>query len=373
MSDSYTIELQNAVGTPVKALDNYISFECAQSIHNVGSMTLRVPDQFPMGYFRRDMRLMVRRNFVGSGSYLVGRSPWFIRSAEFSEDDERWTLTAVDKLDILRRPIIAYPPESLYADKTIENGNEAYHDNMMKAYVRENLGTLALDGARDLSGYIEVEPDTSLTQYTEKQAGWRNLLATLKELADDAKNLGYNIFFDLIYHEDRDPQFLFVVRQNFLGADRASMGQVKFSRVLRNLRNATVKYDYTEEATYAYVGGEGQDLDRLIWEVPVQNAIDQSPFGRVEIFVDAREAIEETVLEAEGRSELTRQRAKIVLAAELLETSRQLFLRDFGYGDRVPVSVRGVEFLAIIDAYRLSHTRGQTTQLDIRVQAEQEL
>lgn len=362
MATTYNILLDDTIGDEIGVISDWISFSVARSVNALGEGTIVMRSPQSIGFWRKNMRVRIYRVMPGYSPQLVGRTLWFVRGWELDEDNGTWTLFLQDNLFLLKRMLVAYPSETTYADKTIEEGANDTADDLIKAYVRENGGSLSTGGRG--ADYFTVEVDIGDAAATEKTASYANLLGTCSELASDSAEQGIPLFFDLIWRPNAS-DFFFYTRTHYLAADRTVDG-LTFSRTNGNLRGVKITWDYREELTHVYIGGEGEGAGRLIATLSNDLAIINDPFARVEGFVDARDAIEDTVLEAEGRSALNKATPKATLIGEIIDSPLSRFGIHFDYGDQVYVEARGITFTAHIDAFSISVEGGSET-VDVKL------
>jgi len=359
---NYAIELTDPYGHHVENLD-WLSFDCSRALNTLGNATFTIAGRYPIGFFRKNQQIKIHRH-THRGGYLVGRTVWFVTQFSYDEDERIWTVRAEDTLRILNNPIVAYLADTIYADKTFDNNNEGKADDLMKVYVRENLGVDATDSARDYSAYLTVEPETHEGGFTEKQASYRRLLSVLQELAEDSAATGTQVYFDVMFIEAASPQFVFTTRVGDLYGDRSPL--LTFSKGNGTVEKGVLDWDYSKEVTYAYVGGDGQGAERLVSEE--DSGLDTgAPFERVEELFDARDSYASSVLKSTARAELEKAQGVLNLTANLKETNEIKFGHEFDFGQKVKIAIRGYETTAIIDKFSIQAERGGQDQLDIQV------
>lgn len=363
----YTATLDTPNGTPIGYIPNFISLAAARSFNTVGSMTLAIHERHSPQTWAKDMQFKLFRGVPNGPSVLLGNTHWLVQKARWLWSSHTWEITATDAIGILDNPIVAYAPDTVYADKTYENGNQGYTDNLLRAYVRENLGSTALDTDRR-NPLITVEDDLSLGPVAEKTASWQELLSTLTGIASDSEGLGTPLFFEMV--PTANGGFLFVVKTDYLGSDRSA--KVVFSPSFNNLTEVELEWDFTNAATAAYVGGVGDGAGRLVTQVEDATGLDRSPFARMERFVDMREEDRTTVLQEEGRAFLTKAQPKVVLNAKALDTPSLMFGRDYFYGDKVKATVGRFDFTPVISAFSVQYENGNEN-LDLRLKADTQL
>lgn len=358
----YNILLADPQGVQIGPLNDFVSFSIARSANTLGEGSIVLPDRYPIGFWRKNMRISIYRVVPGMSPRLVGRTLWFVRGWELDEEAGTWTIYLQDNLFIINRMLVAYPSETTYADKTIEEGTNDTADDLIKAYVRENGGSLSV-ADRQLEDFT-VAPDLGDAAATEKQASYQNLLETCRGLADDSGNQDVPLFFDLVYREGQE-DFYFYTQTYYLSGNRTGDG-LTFSKQNGNLKNVHILWDYREEVTAVYVGGEGQGAGRLIATVTNDTVLLQDLLSRVEVFADARDSVEDTVIEAEGRRVLYKGTPRPTLTGEIIDSPLCRFGVHYDYGDQVYAEARGITFTAHVDAFSISTTGGKET-IDVKL------
>lgn len=355
--------LEDQEGRFLANLGGYTKVTVNKGLNTVGEATVTIPDVYPIDFFKEYQRVKISWTKDGRTPTLIDGLLWHVVGALYREDAKEVELMLIDSLGLLEGVIIAYPSESIYADKTLENGNNGPADDLIKAYVRENGGNLTVDGTRGL-GLFNVEPDRSLGYVTSKEAAFRPLLETCRELADDSAAHGQPIYYD-VRHSENSAVFTFIVRVGFWGVLQTETG-LRFSKRAGTLADVNVTYDFRKKVNWVYVGGEGQGLERTIAKVIRPGYRRLGRFDVRESFVDASSAEEDEALESEGYAELERLRSKPVLTARLVEGPGAFFGFNYNLGDLVLAEARGMLFNAIIDAYSIS-AEGTTINTEVRI------
>lgn len=357
MSAYYSIWLTNVAGERVKLLDHVFNISYTLTVNQIGIAQVDVPE-LPSDLFQEDSRLEIWRQVPGGKKYLEGDTCWIIRDWEdvlTQQGDEFVRLSAYSANFILDAPIVAYKSATSQAEKSDQA------DDMMKAIVRENLGSSASDSDRDLSTYITVDADSGDGPSTSKSFAHRNVLATLREIAQDADGQGTPLFFGLAY----DPTslgFTFSTRTQHWGDDHGKDGAG--GRVVLSARNGTLSdvrraYVSSEERTVIYVGGQGQGDDRQVEKVEDSERSGLTPFNRREYFVDARNSSGTATLQAEGRAALKALRPREIFSAKIRDTQAIRYGREYRFGDRVIAEHRGRVVEARLDSVRVRVARGR--------------
>ena len=353
---------------------NATGFSIALKENTIGALVLTMLEDFGIDQLPRDTMFEVWRKPNGGEWGILGNTRFFLRKATMvynSPDNNYWDIACDSALGILARRIVGYKRTTSYADKTLETGANGTADDLIKAYARENFGTLATDTDRDLSTYLTIDADTSEGYSTEKEAAYMNVLEVIDDLAENSANNDINIYYDVVNYGSKFRLFTKIDR---LGVDRTrgSNSPVIFSTELGNITDVKLETDYSDEKNFCYVGGENQDALRLIEEVSDITRIAKSPYNRAEVFHDARELGVPSVLQEEGSTRLEQHRPKIKVSARTVDTNLYRFGKDYDYGDTVTVSVAKSEFTCHVTSVTIKVTGGKE-DIDIRLEGEQDL
>lgn len=285
----------------------------------------------------------------------------FLRSWEWKDQPDgsvQMTLEGPDQIDLIARRVVAYNTEAYYKKTD-------YADDMIKAIVRENMGTLALDpwysrGRAYDSSLFTVAPDEGQGRSVTKTFQYRNTLEAIKDAADastwpsaDNNWIGVPIYFDLEYVGPAE--FVFKTYANRRGIDRTigtnSIAPIIFSQEAGNLSEPSLKFDYSEEQNIVYGLGPGQGEDRMVDpenDVPRERL---SPWNLREGIVPATE--ESTLLGVAWHAYQAMQdrRPRVVFSGKLVDTPTTRFGVDWGFGDEVTVRYQGFEFDGKVDSF----------------------
>lgn len=373
----YAIEVITPSGESIDTIDNPISLVAARSYSSVGSAVLTLLPNYDEEFFRYNMRFKLWRTDSKYGKSLFGDTIWFLRKFINNIGQRHFEIELADALTLLSNPVVAYTAQTPYADKTLEElGDITYSDyyridNLMKAYVRENLGASALDATR-INPYIVVEQNRNLAPHGEKSASWAKLSSVLSDLARMSAEKGMELFYDLIPQSNNT--FLFKVWRDIRGIDRgfSSSESIIFSDENGDLDDVQVTYDYSAMATYCYVLGYDTGPSQVIVEVGNSAIIESDPFGRIEFTANSTDNDVSSVLLADGQAALYGLRPRRVLSAKLSPASSLHYGTDFAYGDRIGVEVGGRRYDCQISAVRAEWKEAREL-LDIRLDGSESL
>lgn len=369
MSSTYEITLFSPAGERLTLL-KHISMELARRRGDVGALTLTLdPSLYDFNMLnQRDARIVIERSVRGGQPYVEGRTTWFVRKATLSggiNQPESIKLTALDANCLLNRRIVAYYPEEPETEK-----EEMPVLDIILEILRENLGGDAI-AARDLSNYLYIPPAT--TNYGPVHSinlAWQEVGNTIKELIEVAKAGDTTLSLD-IQLQSIEPLKLIVVVGKTIGTDRTeSSGIVPGGGLLigpdyGNFDDWTLEYDYTNELSYLYGGGEGDDDDRLIVEIQNSAAVNASPFGRIEGWDENPEADITEQLETWMIGRLQKRITRPKITGRIAEGEQLIWGENLNFGDIVPVQVKGNLYNCIIESYQLRNTPSGGDELNI--------
>lgn len=363
----YQVYYRLPTGELMEVFRDFHKLEYGRKHNDVGFLRLDLRPDYDTSIFRDDARLEVWRQVGASAPYLDGESIFFLRSWGFATDEngrEVIHLEAVDAVALLRDRIVAYPAGSSYASKTGDA------DNIMRAIVRENLGTLASDTARVVSG-LTVQADGGALPSVTKAFAWRNVLAVLQELAEDAYQQGTYASFDVVYTGPASLEFRAYANARSQEHGKNSGNTIIFSREAGNLSSPILSYDGIDERNYVYVGGQGEESARQIVTRSSRRIL-ASPYSRKELFVSATNSTTEDALYAEGRAAVFANRRRVSLSGYLRDTDSCQYGVHYRYGDRVVAQYRGAAMDAHVDAFAITVTESGAETLQIAVHGEAE-
>jgi hypothetical protein len=368
MAVDYTLWLTNPTGERIAVLAGdaaagtnsrgWLSLDYMGSVNTYTALNVRLAgDAIPWHWLVRDARLEAYRAIDGGLPYLDMERSWLLRYREktISLQGERTiSVQALDPKYLLAGPIIAYDAGSPQAQKT------APLDDMMKALVRENLGSLATDSSRNLGSYLSVEANTSQAPSTTKAFARRPLLAVLQELASASAELGTRLSFDVVW-TGSTYEFRTYTRQRGLDHRSTSGSPVAIGPDVGNLTNVSVADDWRNEITYVYAGGRGLASDRLLVMASDAARIAASPFGRREAFVDDTRYSSGAGLTAEAQAHLYAGRPRTTFKGQLQETALFRYGVQWRWGDALTASIDGEVFDCRADTVRVSVQAGKET------------
>ena len=359
MSD-YTlyIELQDPYGTKLAQFDKFLGLDLVRAVDGIGTLVLDLDPDTNRDLFRLDGRLGVWRRPADGPLELLTETVFLVRKVRrerLASGERVLRITAPSATDLLRRRIVAYAAGSAEADQT------DYADDMMKEIVAHNLGGNSTDSDRDWSTLLDIEPQLGLGPSVSKAFSRRNVLAVLQELADDAAQAGTPVHFDIVSPAMSGLEFRTYVNQRGVNRSLSGGNPLVLSEEAGTLVRPSLEEDYTEEATYVYAGGQGEGAERDVQEASDSIRIGASPFGRIEVWRDARNVATSTAVLAEATAILRASRPRRVFTAKIADTPGVRYGVHWHWGDRLAAAYGGESLECTVGAIRVTVADGKET------------
>jgi hypothetical protein len=305
----------------------------------VGTLELTASPGLNSDFLFRDGRIQVFRSIDGGIPYCDNNAVYLIDTFEYTAAST--FIRAFHANGIVGRRYVTYANGSTYANKTA-----TYADNLIKAYWRENAGSL-IGGSRegtqtqaDLSSYITVEPDLSLGPSIAMQAAHDPLDSVLQRICDASSTAGTYLTYEILWNGNRG--LYFRTYTTVRGIDRrygSSANPVILSESRANLENAKLSVDYHNEVTAAIAGGIGTGTDRIIATALDTTRIALSPFGRIERFTENGNGNSAAVVQATANALLRESRPVISMGGTLIDTRSTTRGIHYDLGDLLTVEV----------------------------------
>lgn len=364
---TYAVYVNNPLGERIGDLSAYAVLDGAVAVGTVGALVLTLPEDVDPELIAEDNIIEIWRSPLGGSPYLFLERLWWMRDFLWTGLSAERSVKVIchDQNFLFGSPdgqsgrIISYDEGETQTDKV------AAIDDMMKAYVRENAGSLALDATRSLATYLSIAADNSLGPVAHSSGTSRRILLTvLNDLAAMAADLGTYVAWDIVCtqppHLTTGAKFALEFR-TYIGQrgqdHRASSGNpVLIGPDFGNLDEWEKAYLTANEANQIYARGEGISTADAI--SPAADTVRQtiSPFNRREMMVDSQ-AIDADGLDDDAQSALRAGRPRNTLTGLLIETDGLRFDDEFGFGDYLTAQVRGQSADCRLNALRFQFTR----------------
>jgi hypothetical protein len=341
------------------------SLEYIKTQNAIGGLVVEIPrglyqyDQFSVGDIFEVWR---EKNGVLE---LQNETAYFLQNWEFWTDGdgaEYIRLTAFDANWLLDTAIVWAYAGSAAASKT------DHPDDMMKAIVREQLGSLAAADRQKLA----VAPDLSAAGASITKAfAYRNVLTILQELCEVAQEKN-NVWlgFDVVRTAPGAFEFRTYTGQRGQNHGRASGDPRLVGKQYGNLSQATFGTYHADERNFVVVGGQGEDLDRQLVYRWNYNRWHASKWNRREYFKDSRDDSTTAALEADGDAALDEFRPRQVLTGKLHDTPGMQYNIHYQFGDVLSAEAFGYHVDCHVGSVRVRVDQDGGEQLDIKLRGE---
>jgi len=268
-------------------------------------------------------------------------------------DDANWLLDTA---------IVIAPAGDAKADKT------AVPDNMMKAIVREQLGSLAAADRQKLN----VAPDLGAAGSSITKAfAYRNVLDVLQEICDTARQKNdIWLGFDVVRTAPGVFEFRTYTGQRGQNHGRYSGDARMVGKNYGNLSGAKFGTYHTNERNYIVVGGSGEGWEREIvyrWDYTRWHA---SKWNRREYFKDSRDDTTTAYLEADGDAALEEYRPRQVLTGLMHDTPGMMYNIHYQFGDVLSADAFGYYVDCRVESVKVEVDQYGGEKIDIRLRGE---
>lgn len=296
----------------VGEIDNYESLIFVQRSQKVGEFELHI------NLDKNLTNTLVEDNFV----YLDSKRVGVIRYREVdSETSEQLIIKGTTLQGLLNRRIMLPVINVDFEYETITGPLET----VMKHYVIANLVN-PTDPTRKVDNLV-VLPDLKRGEEISWDARFGPIDENLETLATDT--IGWNLTLDLI-----NRQFIFdvLVGKN-LSYNQSENNRVMFSVDFNNIKGRNFIDNALGYKNTAYVGGQGEGVDRLITEV----GANLTGWKRIETFIDASDVEEDEELPTKGMERLKALSKIQSFESEILPYGEFVYGKDYNLGDTVTV------------------------------------
>lgn len=131
--------------------------------------------------------------------------------------------------------------------------------------------------------------------------------------------------------------------------------QLLLSAEAGNIANPTIDFDWTNEATVAYVAGKGTEDARVVGSASNTARLNESVWSRREFITENFQLDVLASLNAEAKGYLDKYSPKIIFSGEIVETEGTQYGIDWNYGDKVRAEYLGYEFDCRVLGYLIEY------------------
>lgn len=367
----WEIWLCDPTGTRLALLDMVSTFQVNRVVNDISVFEMTLPGDFDDSLLRIDGLVEFWRGVEGNDLKLF--NVYFIRYIAYHDEDEvteAITVRGYDATELLNRRIVAAYAGTDEARKTDNAGD------IIKAFVEENLGGDATDSDRDLSDYITVQPDLADGASLTKGASWRSLLTVCQEIAAASETAGTPLYFGFEpVFGTTGITFDFRTYEGQPGQDHSTSGEapVYFGKSYGNLSMSWLIYDYGEQVTVVYAGGQGDKEAREIVEVENAEQSGLSIWNRRERFINA--VGEETTAAVTSRANAALRAGEVLarFAGNLLDSDETRYGVDWAWGDLVRIKYRDKQFNGLVRMVDIWVDSSGKETINVRVEVESDV
>lgn len=380
----YEVWLSKNDGTRLINLTHQVeSLQYAKTVNGFGAfgVTLSAFKKFPVS-LRPDLIVEIWRT-PSQGDNGLNRLQFYgmLRKWEFIHDSatrRRLVLSGVDQNHLLARRIIYAKAGSVDAQV-----NNIEVDSAMWYVVQKHL-TAPTITERTMPD-CRLGPRNKSGNKISMSFAYKNLLTVLQEMSQTSRSQGNEIFFALetslgasgsTNERFTIPTFTFRTFHQFPGKDRRWSGlgsgdaSAIFGEEWGTLGSSQIIYDHATEASYILAAGQGEGDGRRWSTAWNEDALQQSRWGWIERFQDARSEEDAISLSAVTFKALADARAKLRIKGRILDVPNSRYGRNWDFGDYITIDVFGEYYDAIIRSLLVKVDSSGKETVDARVETE---
>lgn len=381
-SSKYFIKVKTPYNVPVLNINEFYKLELFRSEFGIGSLYIDLPMKEHLVHnISTDWRLEVYRRTAGSELVRVGDTQWIVKLVRYKTDEQNESqlhILAYDPMYVIDNRIVAYPEGTPYASKI-----DMPADDMLKAIVRENFGSLATDYHRDLSEWLVVEEDISAAPPVSKsEFSFQKVMPVLNDICQLSESAGTYLSYDVVYDENSG-KLVFKTFTHQRGANRGSSSTAPIylahhtdpvNVMGSGINYASVEIDATDEKSYIYSGRQSKEVNAILGEIDNRLAIETGPFARTEDFITTGESVEYNDIMTEAHAWLQHKYRNLILNVHIQETNSLQFGVDYGFGDILAFRYLGTTIDIHLDEFKvIVDGNGKETLSVISTDTEKEL
>jgi hypothetical protein len=349
-----TLRISDASGNPLDEWANFVDVDGAPglvyalSVGGIGALTVQRLSEARGKLIPLDGRVSPWRSFAGNAPTLDSDAVFLARDYAWGPHSQ--AITCYHANELLERRITAYDAGSAYTSKADSA------DDLIKAFIRENMGSLVnltdRDGGTtygaqtDVSAFVTVQADLGLAPSQTDASTRRRLDRVVAELSQAAATQGTYLVAEIVPSGAQLRSLEVRTYINQRGIDRrvGTPQALIFSEDRGNIENVRVQELHRNEATVVIAGGGGTGSSRAI-EVAYDLArMGASPLNRRELFIEQNDVSASAVLLAKAQAALRANAPTIVIEGDLISTPSATRGIHYNLGDLVTVEHRAGVF-----------------------------
>lgn len=303
-------------------ISNYISLQFVRSWSDIGAFELHV------NCYTRYADQLQKKNLIVLGDQMNKCGMILHREIELDENGkatENWVIKGFLLKSICAQRITVPPVSTGYDNKS------GSAETVMKHYIDTQMVN-PIDTARKIPNLV-IATDQARGSHVDWQSRYAMLSDELTTISTNT-GIGWDITLDLA-----NQQFIFdcAVGRD-LSASQSVNPPVIFSPDFNSVKSQHFIDSDLNLKNFAYVGGQGEDIDRVIQTVGIATGID-----RRETFVDARDidGTGSVTLAQRGQQALDEAANELYLEADILLKSPFKYEQDYDVGDIVTIQNKG--------------------------------
>lgn len=371
----FELWLTTDTGERIQELSTTLGFSASKVLNNFGWLTYNPPASFDPALIRPDRLIQVWYTPRG-GLLSILWNVYFLRKWRFNSRGVE-SFGGPDLMELLRRRVlVAYSGNTTYDAL----GNNVEADLIMQAVVEaavqastdipEDSGTRAWPNFSVYSTGVGYAPQVSISFPLGADLLTSSGAGLLPSLAKSSKEQGTETFYvvvpDVVGRDSITFQFRTAI--NFPG--RNLIDVVTFDETSGSLLEPDLEFDYSEEKNYLYGGGQGEQSSRVVRQVYDVARYNQSIWGRIEGFQDARNQSAAAAVQGAAEVALWEGRPKVRYSARAMDTEGTRFARDWDVGDLVSSNFQDIQFNSLIRAVSLTVDQDGRLDVDARLDYE---
>ncbi len=326
-----------------------------------GVLLLTLPRWYDTAIFVLDARIGVWRSVSGRGAVLDGQAIYLVRDWIYRPNSV--TVRAYHATSLLDTRIVAYGAGSTYTTKTAVAA-----DNQIKAFAREQLGSLISSANRDgvetyadLSTWLTIQPDLSQGASVAMSGARDNLWTVIKRICDASTTAGTWMTAEIVSDDGTLLQLRTYAGQRGIDRSSTSGAPLVFSSARRNLANVVLTIERRNEVTFVVAGGTGEKDARATETSFDSTRAGESPFNRRELLYNVNNSGDSATLQDIADAQVYSGRRRITLEADVVQTESATRGIHYDYGDIVVVEEYGQQIDCRVDVH-VAVGRGQSSE-----------
>lgn len=329
MAAQYQIRLKNAAGTLVAIIDDWQALAYTRTVNAPGGYVLQLDgNSAKCALFELDGQVEIWRRDADHGIAWYKDFEALHRYRRYwldSDGQPHFQSKGAGYIELLNRRNILYYAGSAQASKS------GKAETMMKAFVKENAGSLAtLVNGRLAAGVmtgLSVEADGAHGNTFSKADAYGNLLELLQKIGGPIAGGD----FDVVGTGAATFEFRWYTGQR--GTDRSAT--VVFALEYDNMAEPELIEDYTQEVNAVICAGQGEGTSRAIVERTDAARIAASTWNRREAFVDGRNYTTTGGLNSAGDERLEQGRPVKTINFKIVQSEGCAYGSHYFLGDLV--------------------------------------